>query len=290
MIVSGMQGLGDNIYQRSVLREIKEVIYLRTSWPQMYKDLPNIKPILPNVRLRTQIKNINTLGANTWHPDPPPLPMKQITYNIPDLKRGSILETMERRMSAKPKIFDMPDFEGPELPKPYAVLRPPTVRAEWRNYSRSCESIYISAAAKILHKCGFHTVSVADLQQGIEWADELPVCDTEYLHGELGFEELMGLIEGAAVVVGGVGWITPAAIAAGVPLIGIHGGLGAFNAPDKVISAPMDASKTRWVTPDRYCMCSDMRHACTKTITNFDDKFYGALESLCLKQPELSIA
>lgn len=281
MLVAGMQGLGDSIYQRSVLREIKERVYLRTSWPQMYADLGNIKPVLPNVRLRTQLKNISRLGANTWNPAPC-LPAKRLTYNIDDLLRGSILETMERRMGVKPKVFDIPKFKGPEIKKPYAVIRPVTIRAEWRNYSRSCEPGYICDAADVLRDLGIYTVSVADIQQGLEWSPQLPDCDKDYNKGELGFSELMGLIQGAAVVVGSVGWIAPAAIAAGVPLILIAGGLGAFNAPEKVTGPPMDTSKTRWIFPDRYCRCSDMRHGCNKKITNFSSKFYKALRDLCL--------
>ena len=276
MLVSGMQGLGDNIYQRSVLREIKERVYLRTSWPQMYIDLPHIKPVLPKTRLRTQLKNLDTQGANVWHACPS-LPMRKLTYTIHDLQRESVLQTMERRLGAKPRIFDLPKFDGPEIPPRYAVIRPVTVRAEWRNHSRGPYPEYIAAATDILRKKGVYTVSIADLQDGAEWADTLPCCDKEYNKGELIFTRLIGLIQNASVVVGGVGWIVPAAIAAGVPLIGVLGGLGAFNAPDKIISAPMDDSKTKWITPDNYCMCDDMRHACDKKITDFEDKLAGAL-------------
>lgn len=273
MLVSGMQGLGDNIYQRAVLREIKEPVHLRTSWPQLYHDLPNIKSVMSKTRLRTQLKNIQRLGGNAWSPDQCGSLVK-LSYSAHDLVKSSILQIMSSQLNAVPKVFDLPKFKRPDIEMKYAVVRPCTLRSEWCNHSRGPLSEYVSQAAEILREKGFYTVSVADLQGTAEWADgELPKCDLEYNHGELGIEDLMGLIQGASVVVGGVGWITPASIAADVPLITILGGLGGFNAPERVTCPPMDTSKAYWIYPDKYCYCTDMRHACNKKITDFRSKF-----------------
>jgi hypothetical protein len=277
-----MQGLGDNIYQRAFVREIPERVYLHTPWPQIYVDLPHVFPVRPKTRLRTQCKNIDRMPANMWHVAPA-LPARRVRYGGKEFSRGSILDAMERCLRVRPKIFDLPHFDGPEIQRPYAIVRPVTERKEWTNVARNPYSQYVSEAADIIRRFGMRTVCVADLDDGAEWADELPCCDDEYLHGELKFEQLMGLIQGAEIVVGGVGWIVPAAIAAGVPLLCILGGQGGHNAPEKITGEPMNLSKTRWIYPDNFCRCTKMLHSCDKTITDFGEKFKEACEDLCLK-------
>lgn len=280
MIVNGMHGLGDNIYQRAFIREIAERVYLRTSWPQIYSDLPNVRPVKTNIRLRTQAKNVARQIDSVWH-QAPALPVKRIKYNNASFKKGSILDAMRNCFgNVKPKVFDLPVFDGPEIFKPYAVIRPVSVRMEWCNIARNPEPEYIYRAAEILKSRGFLIVSVADLQDDAELTDMLPPCDLAYNHGELFFDQLIGLVRNASLVVGGVGWIVPAAIAAGVPLITILGGHGAHNAPEKITGPPMDLSKTRWIYPDNFCRCSNMLHLCDKEIHSFEYKFEEALAAL----------
>ena len=90
----------------------------------------------------------------------------------------------------------------------------------------------------------------------------------------------MGWVQNASLVVGGVGWIVPACAAAGVNLITILGGQGGHNHPKKLIDKPMNESKIKFIEPDNYCMCVDVRHSCDKTISNFDNKFIDSVESL----------
>lgn len=279
-VIQGMYGLGDSIYQRSVLREIKETVYLRTAWPQLYKDLPNIKPVRPSTNLRTQNKNISRIPANTWHFEPNK-PSVKMSYSSKALQHGSILKGLSECVGVEPKTFDVPKFKGPDMGhvKPYAVVRPVTLRSEWLNRARGPEPEYVCRAADILREEEFTIMSVADLTQK-EWCEKLPRADINFNHGELCFEELMGLIQGASVVVGGVGWIVPACVAAGVPLITILGGQGGHNAPEKIIDNPMNDSKVRFIKPENYCMCRGNRHACDKTIKDFDSKFNKALEDL----------
>lgn len=283
MLINGMYGLGDSVYQRAFVREIKERVYLRTCWPQLYTDLPNVYPVRGKTKLRTQNKNAARQPLSVWHASPA-LPAKKIGYGNAALKKGSILDAMENCFGVTAKVFDMPAFEGPRISKPYAVIRPVTVRGEWVNIARNPLPEYICEASQILKDHGFNVVSVADLQDGAEWADVLPECALEYNHGELPFELLMGLIQNAAVVVGGVGWIVPAAVAAGIPLITILGGQGAHNAPEKITGQPMNLSLARWIYPDNFCRCSNMLHLCNKEIGNFEYQFEEAMKSLCLIQ------
>ena len=278
MLVQGMYGLGDNIYQRSVIREVKERVYLRTCWPQLYADLPNIRTVKPVTRLRTQNKNLQRQNENVWHVAPS-LPPVKIAYTSWNLNRGSILHAMTEFLGVKPKIFDLPKFTGPKIDKPYIVIRPVTVRSEWYNRARGPDDAYICQAVKLLRAHGFYVVSVADIHKQ-EWCDKLPECDVSFNHGELTFELLMGLIQNARMAMGGVGWLVPACIAAGIPLITILGGQGGHNSPEKIIDSSMDDSKARFIYPDNYCMCQDNRHACIKTITNFKNKFLDTVEEL----------
>ena len=43
MIVRGMKGLGDNIYQRAFVKRLPGPVYLETPWPELYEDLPGVK-------------------------------------------------------------------------------------------------------------------------------------------------------------------------------------------------------------------------------------------------------
>jgi hypothetical protein len=40
----------------------------------------------------------------------------------------------------------------------------------------------------------------------------------------------------------------------------------------------MDLSRVGFVFPDRFCRCTNMRHACNKHISNFDEKFGAWLD------------
>lgn len=281
LVLNGMHGMGDNIYQRAFVRELKHHVYLVTSWPQLYSDLTNVFPVKPAIKLRTQKKNVLTQPHHIWHKPPMP-PLRKIMYGGASLRNGSILKSMRLSFRTNAKIFDLPKFEQPLLNKPYAVVRPVTIRTEWKNEARNPDPEYICIAAKELKSRGYTTVSVADLEEGAEWSNQMPACDINYNNGELSFESLMGLIQGSSVVVGGVGWIVPASVAAGVPLITVLGGHGGHNHPDKIAGEPMDLTLVRWIFPDNYCMCTDMLHRCDKTITGFNEKFNDALESLCL--------
>ena len=278
MVVDGMYGLGDNIYQRAILREVKERVFLKTTWPQLYTDIPNIRCVVAKTRLRTQRKNVARLGANTWC-TAPSSPSVKLSYGSRDLREGTILKSLSKPLSVKPKIFDLPKFKGLDIDKKYAVIRPVTIRSEWYNKARGPEDKYILKASQLLRELGFFVISVADIVEK-EWCALLPEADVKYNKGELCFEQLMGLIQNAALVVGGVGWIVPACIASKVNLITILGGQGGHNAPSKIIDHPMKIDKAKFIFPDNYCMCTDNRHVCNKTITHFEAEFINAVKEL----------
>jgi len=261
-----MFGLGDNFYQRSVIQELKKVIYLHTPWPQLYVDLPFVKCIRPKTSLRTQNANIDR-GWN-WA-QAPSAAVRVTRWHYP--ASGNMLEGLANQLKVKPRIFNGPPVVPSEKSN-YVVVRPATIRSEWRADSRNPDPKYINQACLDAAKAGFKVVSVADLSPGAEWPVEpLPYADEIYHAGELKIQDLLSLVSGACGVIGGVGWLVPAAVAYNVPMLLIYGGWGANNGPQRILHPVMDVSKIRQVIPDRFCMCSSDRHDCNKTIKGFED-------------------
>ena len=60
LYIVGMHGLGDCLHQRAIIRQLRKrysKIYLETSWPQIYHDMPDIRLVNRGTSLRTQTKN-----------------------------------------------------------------------------------------------------------------------------------------------------------------------------------------------------------------------------------------
>ena len=127
---------------------------------------------------------------------------------------------------------------------------------------------------KFIADNGYYVVSVADLEDGKEWALEpLPYADMQYHKGELDVKQLLALVQNASIIVGGVGWIVPAAIAAKVPAWIINGGNGGFNSKSAITDECMDLSKITFIEPDNFCKCFKPQHHCNKFISHHADKF-----------------
>lgn len=265
--VQGMQGLGDNIYQRAVVRELTRdySVSLETPWPQLYADLP-IRCVRPQTRLRTQAKNI--AGWDAWAQPPRGVAPARLSYAGSE---GTMLECLCRAagIQAERLTFDLPPLEVRKR-KPYAVIRPATMRVEWPADSRNPRPEYLALAAEKLRR-HYHIVSVADLERGAERAvGPLPYADETYHAGELGIEELLALVAGAAAVVGGVGWLVPAAVALRVPMLLLYGGWGQANGPARIFDRRMNTELIHQAIPSRFCLCVDRDHACDKRIDDFD--------------------
>ena len=275
VLIKGMKGLGDNIFQRPFIRALaarEEVVYLETPWPELYADLPNVLPVKTQTPLRTQAKN-ERAAAVTWHRPPGFNCSRSISYGTRELAVGSISQAMERcvPLDGAPYVFDLPEDLGPVPPidtrgRPLAIIRPVTERKEWLNRARNPDPRYISDAAARLSATHFVLV-VADLADGEEWlVGDLPFCDLALVRGELSTMALLALLRTADVVVGGVGWIVPASIALGVPAWIVLGGNGGHNAPEVITDPRQDLSVLGFAVPDPYCRCADKSHHCAKTI------------------------
>ena len=294
LVLETMGGLGDCIYARPFIRawcmEEGGPVWITTPWPQLFADIPNARFHAPaGMKLRTQAKNMAATPRAVWDARfPARADRRTFTYRLRD-PGMTILREIETDIGApanQPFIFDLPDFGPSPVAGPVAVVRPVTLRREWANAARNPDPQYVARAADLLRAQGFTVVVVGDVDPATEPLHEpAPVGDINYLRGELGVEALLALVQHAAVVVGGIGWIVPAAIAAKVPAIFIGGGQGGHNGPAILVDPRMDASRARFILPDRYCRCRDMRHACDKRIRDFDARFVDALEQVAPTVP-----
>lgn len=270
MIIRNHRGLGDNLYERAFIKNLPGPLYLDTPWPELYQDIPDVHFIRPQTTLRTQAKNI--ARHTNWILPPGRQPTRQIRYGA-----EGIIPGMNACFGVAPAEFDLPPLPtSPETGK-YVVVRPVTVRQEWRADTRNPLPSYIAEAAMIAKSRGYRVVSVADLQDGQEWlVGSEPPAHVRYHKGELPVEQLLALVQGAAAVIGGIGWIVPAALCAKVPAWIVCGGQGGYNAPELI--TPKGQMNITFAVPDNFCRCRLKQHGCDKRISNYDAKLANWVE------------
>ncbi len=265
-----MRGLGDNIYIKAFVQTLSEThkMTVATPWPELFQGIDGIKLQKPHTTLRTQLKNISKMQNDIWSRET----RFDKTLNVHYGAGTNIADDFKRIFGCDP-TWGLPSFEGPKINKPYIVVRPATLRKEWFAASRNPNPEYINQVCLWL-KDKYHIISVADFEDGQEWPEgELPYADEAYHKGELPMSELLGLCQGAAAVVGGVGWVVPFCVSANVPAFIIMGGCGEYNAPWKITNNTMDLSKMYFTMTDNFCMCKDMKHNCNKTNSNLEGDF-----------------
>lgn len=219
--------------------------------------------VRPSTVLRTQAKNI--ARYDKWEVAPRGLPQRFPRYGA-----EGIIPGLAQTFGVAPGEFDLPPLPASPHSGNYVVIRPATVRQEWRADTRNPDPEYLSIAAAYIHRLGYKIISVADLEDGKEWVvADLPYADVRYHKGELQVEELLTLIQGAAAVIGGIGWIVPACLAAKVPAWIVCGGQGGYNAPELI--CPTGSSIT-FAVPDDFCRCRLKQHNCNKRISNYGPK------------------
>lgn len=284
--VYGMHGIGDNIIQRSFIKQLTrkgQEVWLNTPLPEIYQDIVNLHFVRANSQLRTQRKNESRTSV-IFESVPHGVPCRRIFYSDIDLQKGSIFNAMERQFGIPPAKFDLPDYVLPDIGlspnKPLAVIRPTTERTEWHNASRGPLNEYVDSVARILASRGWHVVSVADTEPGLEWIiDAEPFAHQKLNCGELTIHQMLALVQRADLVVTGVGVGMLAAIAYQRPTICLQGGAGGSNHHLKVTDRScMDLSRTTFIYPDDYCRCQLMKHNCNKFISNLPSQVAPFIE------------
>lgn len=274
-----MHGLGDNIYQRGFIKNIRGDVILETPWPQIYQGLDNVQFVKPHTKLRTQSKNISKKDPDiVWSDINPKDIIKpvRIHYGRPRGFKGIVRE-MSNCFGVRPTTFDLPDFLSEyswiqDLGE-FALVRPVTERAEWFNKARNPKPEYIAKSAEMLKDMGIRVLSIADLKPKHEWLIQPePWADRKFHKGELDVKELLALVQAAKYTIGGVGWIVPASLCYNNRAWIVLGGHGMFNSPEVIMYK--QPNRVEFAIPNKYCRkCTNMEHDCNKEIKNYETKF-----------------
>lgn len=274
LYIRGMHGLGDNLHQRGVLRQLPGDIWLETSWPAVYHDMPNVHCVAKGTSLRTQLKNA-ARQADRFEQAPVTDAQMRIWYTPHQVRStGSVLAAM---CSGAGVDHDLADFRLPVpqewvdqarefvgVPdKPILVYRPLVERTEWggcvtRNPDHGA---YARLLAGIRDR--FHVVSIADLEPGQEWMVGEPVeADQSFHAGELPFEAIAGLFSLASLVWTAPGFAVVLAQSIGTPVVCVFGGYESSRS----FSSGARFSPYLGIDPIRPCECWSHRHRCDKRI------------------------
>lgn len=282
-------GFGDCIYSRGIIRELCKTyeIYIETPLPDMFRDLP-VNFIYTTTKYRTQskIKPSNKIKFVNL-----PENIKKIKLHYDHDLASSTVMTMLLKQCELPLdtklTWDLPDFSDElkeaniQIPKDkkLAIVRPATIRAEWKVITRPPNPQYLYWASHALMEYGYHVISVADLEPDVEWLHmgQDVVANKKLYKGELPMYALLELMKQAEVVVGGSGFIVPAAISANTNLFIIFGGRMLYDSPHKIIPVHTK-SLVNWAMPANPCRCGIDIHpegepTCNKYIPDIDSKF-----------------
>ncbi len=281
LIINGMHGLGDNIHQRALVRQLTRTnrVWLRTPWPCVYHDLagPNLKLVKPVTRLRTQAKNAAREAQKFTRERVPAARTVQVSYAPQAVRNeGSVLAALLKSAGGEPRSanFRLPvpqawhDRAAPWIArwnpqKPLLLFRPLHERSEWGGCpARNPDH---AAYAELLESIRdrYFVVSIADLEPQREWLVGPRVQgDVECHAGELDFETIAALTQRAGLVFNTPGFMTVLAQAVGAPAVTVFGGY------EDAESFSAGAHYTAWlpIEPIQPCNCFSHGHACDKRL------------------------
>lgn len=276
LLVRGMHGLGDNLHQRAILRQLmqRHCVWLESSWVAPYHDLiaQGLQIVHKSTSLRTQAKNARREAARfSRRALPFGTRALRVWYAPEEVRRaGSVLGAMCANTGCDEAAAD---FRLPVPPawqeraravignpaKPIMVYRPLVERREWngcaaRNPDHDAyHDLFLSVRDR------FHVVSIADLEPDKEWiVGHRVVADQAFHRGELDFEALAGLLSLAALVFCSPGFAVILAQAVGTPAVTIFGGY------ERAYSFSAGARYSPYLGIEPITPCDDFRHDNTR--------------------------
>lgn len=284
ILVTGRGGMGDAIYSRPFVRMIAgrgHDVQVSTSWPAIFADLP-VEPVKRLGGLQTQAYHGDLVAPETWAAPRTPAAEISLRYRWPKLaQRVSILREMEfaSGISPIPLELDLPPLPVSPVDGAYAIVRPSAVRLDFPAPAREPLAEYLATASRALMDRGLRVVTVGAWVPGLEEQNGPPLpADLRFEQGELGIPQLLALVAGAAVVVGGPCWLLPACLATGTSMIVLAGGCGGRNSPEALVDDRLQ-SRVRWLLPEGYCRCTLRAHACPKVIAGFEERLDAELDA-----------
>lgn len=277
LLLQGMHGLGDNLHQRAVIRQLmrRYDVTLESSWVAPYHDLveQGLRVVHKPTRLRTQAKNAKREAVRFSNGVPHGAMVRKVWYAPREVRTaGGVLAAMCRNCDVP---YDRADFRLPVKPewiaasrvavstdRPILVYRPLVVRTEWNG----CEARNpdADAYAELFESVRdrFHVVSIADLVPDVEWKTSRPAsADQKFHHGELPFETLAGLFSIAALAYTAPGFAVILAQAVGCPVAAV------FGAYEASYSFSGGARYSPYLGIDPIVPCDDFKHDNTKDKT-----------------------
>lgn len=300
IVVSGLQGLGDSIHQRGVVRQLMQraPVWLETSWPCVYHDLVGDRLHLlykgspvPVYHRNAEREHASFTGAvppqNSW-------PMK-ISYTPASVRSaGSVLAGMCHETGTDIAKADfrlpIPDAWAKSVDlllsqwkadKPLLIYRPLVERSWWGGCTtrNPDHAVYAALMRSICDR--FFVVSVADFRGDDEWLVGEPIDADVTVHaGELDFETLAALTNRAALVFTSPGFGVILAQAVGTPSCVVFGGYEDARS----FSAGARYAPYLPIEPLTPCACFRHNHTCDKQIDLASAlvKLHGFLEHTVL--------
>lgn len=303
LLVQGMHGLGDNLHQRAVLRQLMQnnSIWLETSWASLYHDLvgPDLKLVRKQSGLRTQAKNAQREGELFSGRPPYGLRTIRVSYGGAHVLKTPSRTVLEAMCQVTGTSFADADFRLPvpdqwfddwhassacdlwrQSGKPLMIYRPLVARPEWRgSVARNADpQSYAMLLASI--RDAFFIVSLADLAPTQEWiVGPRLIPDVTFHEGQVPFETMAAMFADADLVFTSGGFASILAPAVETPCVTVIGGYEHAEAHSAGARfAPMLA-----LGPEKACACwsSQCRISCDKKL-NLDVDL-PALQNFCQK-------
>lgn len=258
MIVRGHVGLGDQIYYRPYLDQLKGVT-VATPWPELWR---GYKVIREDRGLRTHKINADAQSASVWSSDGG----REVCLSyVRDLRTCSIPDSLARQTGvtlAKSEFRIRADWDCPKIPGKVALFHPPTIRKEWAAPARNPHHEYMEAILRWLKDDGYTTVSIGHVDPRHETMVGNYRCDYEYMRGELHYTAVLSLIARADLVVSAPGFFVPACLALKARCLIVFGG----HVPPRILIGDLAHDGWHHVAPSPFCFCVDRGHDCEKSI------------------------
>lgn len=285
LLIRGMHGLGDNIRQRAIVRQLmqRHDVWLESSWTSVYHDLigEGLKIVHKPTRLRTQAKNAKReAGSFSARRAPAGTRSVQVWYPPAEVRRhGSVMAAMCAATGCDAEVADFrlpvpaawlarltPFLRqwGYDGSRPIMVYRPLVDRpSDWTGCNaRNPDHAAYAALFKAI-RARFFVVSVADLVPNVEWiVGERVETDAQAHAGELEFEALAALASMAGLVFCSPGFAAVLAQAVGTPVACVFGG---YERSAFFFAGAKDAP-VLGIDPIHPCECFRHDHDCRKAI------------------------
>ncbi len=277
VFIEGQLGFGDNLNHRPLVRDLAyrfKTVYVRTPIPEIYHDIPGVRFVRPETRLRTQSINEERNQGN-WYEMPEGFPDMTVLHSLDRYLEGLSVQDLISRSMDSPYNFEFPlqkdwlddaqvvidglDTGGRKI----CVVKRPTVRKEWPCPARNPDIAHYQTIIDA-HKDEYFFVSVHHCEPGEEWfVGELEGIDATFDAGELPFTTICGLVKLSEMVLCYPSFMMLLGISQRTKTFCIFGGM---MPPGMVVSDIMGLDDFSYVAPSPFCECHKPQHDCNLDI------------------------